>query len=229
MCPSAARGSTLSSPRPCEHLSGNKRQFAVVFSPLISVFNKFQLCIFFIYQANFLMKRTLLLLVSSLVSSSLAVPLFPLPLGPELAPGPRSPEHFACLNHCLSRTSLTRSPKLHWCSGVSQRFPPFLILALLKGLLGSKTDRNDTACCSQKSPSPTPLRLIGDVPDSRGSVSERLNLEHSSVQSFSLLAPRYARPAPFHVLNDGQDVAVSCISVFLPVSFTVTGPLEGVL
>lgn len=62
----AARGSNLC-PCPCEHLGGNEHQFKIVFPPVINVFNKLQLCIFFIYQANFFTKE-FYSLVSSFVS-----------------------------------------------------------------------------------------------------------------------------------------------------------------
>lgn len=116
---SAAQGSNLVS-MSCQYLSGNKYQSGVVFLPIINVFNKFQLCIFFTYQANFFMKRILLFLVSLFVSYStpLALPLCPQCL--DLALGSRPHEQFAFLNHCLSATYLTRSPRPPWCSEVGQ-------------------------------------------------------------------------------------------------------------
>ena len=115
----AARGSCLC-PCPREHLGGNKRQFKVVFLSVISVFNKLQLCIFFIYQANFFTKRILLpglflcfiALPVSTFLSSLPAWIWPQALDPH--------EQFAFLNHCLSGTYLTWSPKPPRCSEVSQ-------------------------------------------------------------------------------------------------------------
>lgn len=142
VCPSAARGSTLSCPCPCKHLTGNTHQSAVVISPIIDVFNKFQLCIFFTYQANFLMKRTFTLPgffpLGFIVLPSDA--FLPFPRCQKLTPGPQPREHFACLNHCLSRTFLTSSPN-QLGALESANSPPHTHLALLTIILGSRTDR----------------------------------------------------------------------------------------
>lgn len=102
LCVSAAQSSPLC-PCPCQHLCGNKCKFEVVFPPVTDVFNRFQLCIFFIYQANFFMKRTLLFLVSSFCFIVLPTSTsFSSSLVPGAALGPSSQQQFAFSNHCLS-------------------------------------------------------------------------------------------------------------------------------
>lgn len=171
------------------------------------------------------MRKTSLLLVSSLVSSSPAVPPSPLPSGPEAGARPSTWEHFACLSHYFSRTSLTRSPKPPRCPGVGQLFPVSSSSLFSRAFWAPKQTRVTPSVAPGSIPVGGHLRLIGDVPDSRESVSGMLNLEHSSVHRWlRSVSPQICPAFPFHVLHDGQKASISWMMVLL----TLTGPWEGV-